>query len=180
MLRGLIDNAKLAADSLVARYVVRASVAVPFLIALGFATAAVALMLIEKYGHRDAYLLIAGGFATIGLLSALIVRSREHEQIVVDEKTAKSDTAEIERETATAAAAQLPMALLAALFSSPGSTAAVARALGRNIPLILLLVGMGALFWPGRPETANPPEDDSDETHRRSNGFDHTGNSAHV
>ena len=78
MFRELIKKAQSAADSLVSRYVARVSVVVPFLIAFGFGTAAVALMLIERFGHRDAYLIIAGGFAIVGLLSALIVRAREH------------------------------------------------------------------------------------------------------
>ena len=42
MFRGLINDAKSAASSLVLKYVARASVAIPFVIALGFALAALA------------------------------------------------------------------------------------------------------------------------------------------
>ncbi len=48
MLRGLINDAKSAAGRVVAKYAVRASVAVPFVIALGFATAGITLMLVER------------------------------------------------------------------------------------------------------------------------------------
>jgi hypothetical protein len=58
MFRGLINDAKSAAGSVVAKYAARASVAVPFFIALGFATAAVTLMLVEQFGHRNAYLIV--------------------------------------------------------------------------------------------------------------------------
>jgi hypothetical protein len=46
---------------------------------------------------------------------------------------------------------QAPLALLGALFSAPGGAAGafkIARVLGRNFPLVLLLVMIGALFWP--------------------------------
>ena len=41
MLRGLISDAKSAAGSLIAKYLARASVVAPFVIALAFATAAI-------------------------------------------------------------------------------------------------------------------------------------------
>lgn len=77
MLRGLINDAKSAAVAVVAKYAVRASVAVPFVVALGFVTAGITLMLVERFGHRNAYLMIAGGFTAVGLLALLVVRTRE-------------------------------------------------------------------------------------------------------
>jgi hypothetical protein len=44
----------------------------------------------------------------------------------------------------------------------------VARLLGRNFPLVLLLVMIGALFWP--TEETSPPDGDVDA--RRPNGAD--------
>lgn len=44
MFQGLINSAKTAVSSLILKYVARASVAVPFVIALGFALAAIALL----------------------------------------------------------------------------------------------------------------------------------------
>ena len=43
------------------KYVARASVAIPFVIALGFALAAIAVMLVERFGHVTAYWMMAGG-----------------------------------------------------------------------------------------------------------------------
>jgi hypothetical protein len=60
-----------------------------------------------------------GGFTTLGLLAAMIVGVKEHEEVVADEKAAKADTADIAADTAAAAAVQMPLALLGALFTAP-------------------------------------------------------------
>ena len=49
------------------KYVAPASVAVPFVIAAGFALAAFTVMLVERFGHVTAYWLVAGGLALIGV-----------------------------------------------------------------------------------------------------------------
>ena len=72
MFRGLINDAKAAAASLVGKYLMRASVAVPFVVAFGFGVAAVTLMLIDRFGAINAYLMVAGGFTLIGLIAVLV------------------------------------------------------------------------------------------------------------
>ena len=151
MFQGNINNAKAAAGSIVAKYAVRASVAVPFIVALGFATAAVTLMLAERFGHQNAYFMVAGVFAVIGLLAGLIVRTKEHDEVTAEAHAAETDTAGIATDTAAAAAVQMPLALLGTLFSSPvgpSSILSLMRGIGRNLPLVLLLAGIGMLFWP--------------------------------
>ena len=166
MFKGLLNDAKSAAGSLIARYLARASVAVPFVIALGFATAGGTLMLVERFGHRDAYFMVAGIFTLLGILTALFVRSKEHEEVVVEEQAAKSDTAEVATDAAAAAAAQMPLALLGSLFTSPlgpSSVGSLVRMLGRNLPLAIMLAAMALLFWPSKPDedvetaSADPP-----------------------
>jgi len=66
MFRGLINDAKAAAGSLVGKYLMRASVAVPFIVAIGFGVAALTVVLVEKFGSLYAYLMVAGGFTLIG------------------------------------------------------------------------------------------------------------------
>ena len=85
MFRGLINDAKSAVSSVILKYVARASVAVPFVIAAGFALAAGTVMLVERYGHVFAYWSMAGGLAAVGLIAALAVRVKEHEEEVADE-----------------------------------------------------------------------------------------------
>ena len=165
MFRGLINDAKSAASSLVLKYVARASVAIPFVIALGFALAALAAWLVTNYGYVTGYLLMAGGLAAIGVIAALVVSFKEHEEEVADEAAEEADTSKV----ATDVAAQAPLALLGALFTMPGGASSalkVAQVLGRNIPLVLLLVVVGALFWPSA-------EGEDTETMRpRPNGFE--------
>ena len=166
MFRGLINDAKSAAGSVVAKQAARASVVVPFMIALGFATAAVALTLIEWFGHRNAYLILGGGFSVIGLLTAVVVRNKEQEVVVAEEKAAKADTAKAHvavDTVAAVAAAELPMALLGALMTSSGgpvSIATVARFVGRNLPLVLFVAGLGVLLWPQSAGNAAASADD--------------------
>jgi hypothetical protein len=180
--RGFINDAKSAAGSVVAKYAARASIAVPFIIALGFATAGVTLMLVERFGHRNAYFMVAGGFTALGLLAALIVRTKEHDEVVADEQAGKADTADIATDTVAAATVQIPLALLGALFSSPVGPASVLslmRVLGRNLPLVLVLVAMGVLFWPKSAEETLVDEDAADDALqpgviRRPNGGYHS------
>jgi hypothetical protein len=47
---GLVNHAKAAASGLVLKYVARASVAVPFVIALGFALAAMTELMVQRVG----------------------------------------------------------------------------------------------------------------------------------
>jgi hypothetical protein len=91
---GLINQAKSAASHLVLRYVARASVAIPFVIAAGLALGAITVMLVERFGHVMAYWLVAGGLAVIGLVASLIVTVKEQEE-VAEQQVAKTDTEEV-------------------------------------------------------------------------------------
>ena len=171
MFAGLINNAKAAVSGLVLKYVARASVAIPFVIALGFALAAIAVMLVERFGHVAGYWIMAGGLALIGVVAAIAVSVKEHEDEVAEEKAEHAETREVVDDATTQAMMQAPIALLGALFTSPGGATTalkVARLLGRNFPLVLLLVMIGALFWP--TETA-ASEAESREAGAKPNGF---------
>ena len=65
-----------SAGSVATKYALRASVAIPFLLAGGFGIAGLTVFLIDHFGSRDAYLLLAAGFAMCGLLAMLITLSR--------------------------------------------------------------------------------------------------------
>ena len=151
MFAGLINDAKAAVSHLVLRYVARASVAIPFVLALGFAVAAIAVMLVEHFGHVTGYWIMAGGLAAIGIGAAIAVSVKEHEEEAADQKAEQADTGEVMSDATAEAMVQAPLALLGALFSATGGAAGafkIARVLGRNFPLVLLLVMIGVLFWP--------------------------------
>jgi hypothetical protein len=139
--------------------VIRASVAVPFLVAAAFATAAVTVTLVEHYGAVTGYGLMAAAFTAVGLISALLVSMKEQEEEAAEVQAANSDTAGVASEAATQAALQLPLALVGTLAtSSLGPSAAVggAKLLARNLPLVVMLLIIGYLFWSdkqGKPQT---------------------------
>ena len=155
MFAGLINHAKAAASHLVLKYVARASVAIPFVIAVGFAIAALAVMLVERFGHATAYWIMAGGLAVVGVIAAIVVSVKEHEEEAAEEVTEQNATSAVVGEATAEAMLQAPIALIGALVTAPGGITTVlkvARVLGRNYPLVLLLVMIGALFYPSAKE----------------------------
>jgi hypothetical protein len=188
VLRALINDAKTAAGAVIGKYAIRASVAVPFLVAAGFATAALTLLLSERFGALVAYGLMAGGFAAIGLIASLVVTVKEQEEEVADTQAKQADTAEVATDAATQAAMQLPLALLGTLMTTPlgpGAAAGGAKLVLRNLPLVLFLALIGLLFWPSQPAAADgasadaesdqPPHDAAaaHDYRRAPNGVDH-------
>jgi hypothetical protein len=150
MFRGLINDAKAAAGSLVGKYLMRVSVAVPFIVAIGFGIAATTVFLVDKLGSLYAYLTIGGAFTLIGLMAALVVSVKEQEE-AAETKVEATDTASVATDAAAQGAVQAPLALLGTLFATPAGPAMLAggtKALARNIPLVVLLALIGMLFWP--------------------------------
>jgi len=157
MFQGVINSAKSAVSSLILKYVARASVAIPFVIALGFALAAVASMLVNRFGYVAGYWMMAGGLALIGIVAAIVVSAKEESEEIEDEKAEEADTSKLASEVA----AQAPLALLGGLLTLPGggtTALKVAGLLGRNFPLVLLLVLIGGLFWPSEQDPDAPEE----------------------
>jgi hypothetical protein len=151
MFAGVINQAKSAASHLLLRYIARASVGIPFVIAAGFALAAITMMLVERFGHITAYWLVAGGLAAVGVAASIVVTVKEHEEEAAEQQAAKTDTQEVVHEATAEALLQAPIALLGGLITMPGGAAGAlgaARLLGRNWPLVIFLVLIGALFWP--------------------------------
>jgi hypothetical protein len=171
MFAGLINQAKTAVSGLVLKYVARASVVIPFIVALGFAVAAIAAMLVQHFGHVAGYWIMAGGLAGVGIIAAIVVSVKEHEDKVAEHKAEQADTQEVVSDATAQAMMQAPLALAGALFASPGGATAalkVARIMGRNFPLVLLLVMIGALFW---PTEATAEEERLEEGEVKPNGF---------
>jgi len=184
MFRSVINDAKSAAASLVAKYLARASVAVPFIIALGFAIAAITHLVIDRFGAVTGCWLLAAGFTLIGLVATLLVKHKEEEAEVADKQAAAADTANVASAVAAEAALQAPLALAGALLSTPlgpKGLAGAAKAILRNLPLVVLLGLIALLFWPLEPGAATedqevgeepPPPPEANGAYRpKGNGF---------
>src|SRR5262249_35769500 len=103
----------------------------------------------------------------------LLVAFKEYEEEAAEQKAEETDTHEVVSDATAQAALQAPIALLSAAFATPGgarSALQIARVLGRNLPLVLLLVMIAALMWPtGQGESAEAGPDD---VARKPNGSD--------
>jgi hypothetical protein len=163
---GLVREAKTAASGLLLKYIARASVAVPFAIALGFALAAITVMLVQWLGHVPAYWIMAAGLALVGLIAGVAVSKKEEQEEKAEELAEQTDTQEVVSEATAQALGQAPFALLGTLAAAPGGVTTllpVVRLLGRNLPLVLLLVMIGALFWPTTSAQSQPSSEADDD-----------------
>lgn len=150
MFQGLLRRAEQSLDQVVAKYVGRAIVAVPLLVAAGFATAAITTMLVEIYGTVIGCAIMAAGFATLGLILMAVVGSGSHQTAAED----ASETAQMASGTDDAATDQLEADFDASALltpevrsflasSAPMALPAIARGVGKNLPLILILALIG-------------------------------------
>ena len=159
MFRKLINDAKGAVGSVISKYAARASVAVPFVIGFGFGVAALAVYLVEEFGHRTGYLIMAGGFIAVGAIAAAVVRAKEAEEESVDDVRGDADTAEVVKDSAKQAATQVPAALAGLIFNSPAGPPTlriVSKLALRNWPLVVMLTAIGLIMWSRQTADAAP------------------------
>jgi hypothetical protein len=160
----LISAAKATSGLLFDKYFARAVVVVPLLVALRFATAATTLMLVNRFGYIVAFWIIAGGFTLIGSVATRVVADKENKADIAEKQAGAHDTGAT-TQAAVQVAVQVLMTLAVGLLSTPrgpGTIAAGAKMLVRNMPLVVLLARLAFLFWPSGSESdadaANPME----------------------
>ena len=142
MFQALVQRAQNAAEAAATKILSRAAAAVPFLIAAGFGTAALTVKLTELYGSATSYMIMGGLFALIGGVAMAIVQSNT---------TAAEEVAPAE-ESPSVAEAAAPLldrdVLLAALTTAgPVALPAVLRLAARNLPLLVMAILVGILFF---------------------------------
>jgi len=64
-------------------------------IAVCFPLAATTVMLVQRVGHVAGYWQMAGGLAAIGVIAAIAVSVKEHEEEVAEQKAEEADTQEV-------------------------------------------------------------------------------------
>jgi hypothetical protein len=119
-----------------------------------------------------AYWLLAGGLVAIGVIASVVVSVKEHEEEKAEQLAEETDTSAVVSDATAQVAVQAPIALLGTLLTTGGGATSglqVARVLGRNFPLVLLVVMIGALFWPANEGVA---EEVHADVARRPNGSD--------
>lgn len=145
MFEGIINRAQHSIDALASKYLVRVAVAIPLVIALGFCTAAAAVLLSSEFGSATAYLIIGGVYAAIGLATAAAVAVRSSSETIVDEPATQEQSEKTRMESQPMVD---PEAILAALGAvGPMAFPMVLRLLSRNLPLVLAVVILAFLLF---------------------------------
>lgn len=138
MFQEIANRAQRAIDTLVSKYVVRLTVAVPFVVALGFGTAAASVKLTEMYGSILANAILAGVFATLGLVTAAAIGVSQPTPELMTEPVGA-----VAGEPAPQQAGNEPLlanadAMLAAIGAiGPTALPLLLRLLVRNLPLVV-------------------------------------------
>lgn len=163
MFQGLLKRAERSIDQVVAKYMGRAMVAVPMLVAGGFATAALTVKLVDLYGSVVAYGVMAALFGVIGLVTTAIVNVGPN--LTAEAPAAEAETAASSEQPqeSSADAADLLTPELRALFASaaPMALPPVVRGIGKNLPLILFLALVGFIisrFAEGSDSASEQPD----------------------
>jgi hypothetical protein len=149
MFQGLFQRAENKLDSVVAKYVGRVTVALPLIVAGGFATAALTVKLVDMYGAVAGYSLMAALFALIGLVTMAIVGTEARST----SEAASAEPSAIASEEASKESSSDPDLLASELLTpevraflssaAPMALPSIARGVGRNLPLILILALIG-------------------------------------
>lgn len=156
MFGSVFKQARATIETSISDVVDRAIVAVPFLIAAGFLTTALAAWLIRSYGLEVGALIVGVLFLVVALvLHATFAAKREVvlEQVAAETEgqgTAGAETAEMWSET------EKDLVKAAVAASAPHAIPILMRLIVRNLPLIVGV--LAALFIMTRP----PPRHEAD------------------
>jgi len=144
MLQSLFRRAEAKVDNAIANVLLRAFVALPFIVAVGFGTAALAIYAYDYLGVLLGNIVLAGLFSVIGLILAAVVAVRNHAPHVgeaqlagAEEQTTETEPKQLfdpmDREVVSAmASAVAPLAL-----------PLLVRPVMRNLPLIAAIAAAG-------------------------------------
>ena len=153
MFARLFRRAEATVDNAIGDLFNRLIVAVLFLIALGFATASLAITLNNAYGPELGNLLVAGIFCVLGIIAALILRSRTSSKAI---ESAADETLKTEAESEVGPAGSIfdDETVMAVVSSAaPVIVPAMIRTGLKNWPLLLSIAA--GLYVMSRPtETA--------------------------
>lgn len=94
MFESIINRAQHSVESTLTKYILKALVAVPFIIAFGFGTAAASAKLVQLYGDVTGHAILAAGFVAIGLVAAGAISAMSDNAIVAAEPLAAVDANE--------------------------------------------------------------------------------------
>ena len=137
MFGSLFRRAQATVDNAVGQIVNRTIVAIPFLVAAGFGTAAIAMRLNRELGAETASLVLAAAFSVIGLLTALVIYARaEHPAAMAEEEDEPAEPDAPLSDDASMNAIDRELLKAALTTAAPIAVPGLLRTLGRNLPLV--------------------------------------------
>lgn len=138
-----ISDFKRAISNTITEYVLMVAAVVPFLVAAGFATAALVNWLTAALGTNAAYLVIAAGFAVVGLIILMVAKS--YEKPVSDSEPEHQTKAEAATEASILGGSLGTVAGL--IFAHPGMAWSTLKIVLRNLPALIAGGVMGGMLW---------------------------------
>lgn len=160
MFQGLFQRAEITIDGIVAKYMGRALVAVPLLVACGFATAAATVRLIELYGAAVGCAIMAGVFALLTLLTMAVVSGGQTEESAAEQEATSEEPTQIGRDFEGLFTPELKAVLGA---TAPMALPVVARAVMRNLPVLIMLALIIYVFSRFAVGSSSEAESDSQQ-----------------
>lgn len=155
----LFRKAQATVDNAIAQLVWSLLIAVPLLVALGYATAAISTYLHRLYEPEIADLIVAGSYAAVAAVMGIIYAVRRPNVMPTDgaeaesEATAESTTAD-EAPFRSMSAAEREMLMTGLMTAAPIAIRPVLGALFRNLPIVLAIAVAGFILT--RTASAEP------------------------
>jgi len=152
MFQSLFKRAEATVDQAVTSLILKIAVAIPFLLALGFFTAAATVYVSRKFEAEVGYLIMTSAFLVVGGLAAIIVHSRNSANrapiaVNASETGQRNGSQANSEQPASEPDREMLMAALAAV--GPAAAPAIVRLVLRNLPLVAAIAA--ASFIVTRP-----------------------------
>lgn len=154
----LVSYATSGLTNLMSKYALRASVLIPFLFAFAFGLAGLTVILIDSFGYRDAYLLLATGFGAIGLVALIAVWLKERKE---EATGVEAGSVAALASTAIETGKQMPAAVAGGASDAVSSFRGLADLAARNWP-VLIAASIAAIILGG----SSPEQHRHDRRHR--------------
>lgn len=156
MFANLFHRAEATMDNAIGDLGNRVVIAIPFLVALGFASASLALALYRSYGAETGNLIVAGAFVLLGVIVALVVQARTRARM--EAAAAEPPPADHPEDKAAPPSIFDDETLMAVVASAaPIVLPAVLRTGMKNWPLVLAAAAGLYVFSQAQAETRYPP-----------------------
>jgi hypothetical protein len=163
MFQSIIERAEASVEQAVTGLVLKIAVAIPFLIALGFFTAATTIYVNRKFDAEVGYLIMMGAFLVVGTLAAAVVSNRSGASVSTTDNSreipAASNNASSANDAPTKSDADREMLMATLAAVGPAAAPPLLRLLLRNLPLVAAVAAAGFVLTRS-PNDANASRDE--------------------